>query len=239
MLLDSDSDWYFRMATNIFDFSDSDKDSEKNDSLLDEEGNVTEMEADIDICPDSVEPEVDLDLSLDIDNTSPVSSPGSANSESDNEIDNLHNSIVDDNILNETDPDQQPDSDQDAHPDVVDKDNLEFNANDAEQMWNLLTKPVQWIDKDFRPIHVKQFTQTTGPVLPDFWDRKVQKPIDYFMLFFTEETLDKIVHNTNLYANFVITQKKVRNRNYKDEWSPLTRAEFRGYLGIIILMGLK
>lgn len=56
---------------------------------------------------------------------------------------------------------------------------------------------------------------------------KIKTFIDYFLIFFSAEICASEIKYTNLFgANY-----------FKEEWSDMDEIEFKGYLGILILMG--
>lgn len=70
------------------------------------------------------------------------------------------------------------------------------------------------------------FAQPSGPNIPD----NVQRPLELFTMLFSQELLEKIVFETNLYY----TQKNVTNTQ------PLTTLdEIKCFIGLNILMGIK
>lgn len=61
------------------------------------------------------------------------------------------------------------------------------------------------------------------------------RPIDYFYLFFTETLLTTFVTMTNLYATRYL--EKFPNSSIK--WSPVTLAEIKAFIAVILNMGLN
>ena len=75
-----------------------------------------------------------------------------------------------------------------------------------------------WVDsKCFGEIN---FTQETGPKLPNGFDTAVVTPIEYFELLFKPEMFELIATNTNHYAEYCHDQKQIeRNHpNYEDSY---------------------
>uniref|UniRef100_A0A6P7GPF1 PiggyBac transposable element-derived protein 3-like n=1 Tax=Diabrotica virgifera virgifera TaxID=50390 RepID=A0A6P7GPF1_DIAVI len=110
-----------------------------------------------------------------------------------------------------------------------------------------LTKQKQTARKKNNNVHVKKneivkwseniqtyyktpssFVEEVGPDIPDL----LEDPLELFMLLFSEELLDILVFQTNLYA----TQMNQGNAN---KFTPTNREEMKCFLGINILMGIK
>jgi hypothetical protein len=72
-------------------------------------------------------------------------------------------------------------------------------------------------------------------ILPDY----VERPIDFFELFWDSEVWNMLVENTNAYAQY----KEARSRNYKTEktsrwWKAITLYEMRTFIALIIYIGI-
>ncbi|KAG5858361.1 hypothetical protein JTB14_031083 [Gonioctena quinquepunctata] len=64
---------------------------------------------------------------------------------------------------------------------------------------NVLSKPTfQWSKNLNNVIHPTQFNQDSGPDIPD----NIEMPLDYFMVLFSEDLLQKIVFETYLHYVF-------------------------------------
>jgi hypothetical protein len=65
---------------------------------------------------------------------------------------------------------------------------------------------------------------------------KEQTPVSVFRTFFTEEILNLIIHQTNIYG-----KGKKRNNNQKktSNWKDVSKKEIESFLGLIILMGIN
>ena len=66
------------------------------------------------------------------------------------------------------------------------------------------------------------------------------QPIDFFKLYFTREIIDKIVQETNRYAEQFIRANdgNIRRRSLVKLWKPTTHEEMQTFLGLCILMGI-
>ena len=79
-----------------------------------------------------------------------------------------------------------------------------------------------------QPVQIQAFTGSVGPTfsMPDM-------PVDVFTHFFTNDLIDKIVVQTNLYASQVMTEDSFSN------WEKTTVEELKAYFGFYILMGIN
>nr|XP_022910744.1 piggyBac transposable element-derived protein 3-like [Onthophagus taurus] len=102
----------------------------------------------------------------------------------------------------------------------------------------LSTSPDDTDDSDLEEETWKKTYWTSRPVAEDFdkiplttkqsFNPKT-RPIRFFEKFFTNEAIELIVSQTNLYAD----QMKIK------EWTPVTTDEIKAFLGILIIMGYK
>ena len=78
------------------------------------------------------------------------------------------------------------------------------------------------------------FTPQSGPkVSPN-----VKTPEECFALFFGDSLLDYIVDCTNEYAQKKIAAKELTDHALYRNWRPVTREEMKGFLAIILNMGI-
>lgn len=61
----------------------------------------------------------------------------------------------------------------------------------------------------------------------------------FFHLFWSEETMAEMVRQTNIYAYKDVIEYTSPYTNGGPRWTPVTAKEFRCWLGVVILMGLK
>ena len=82
---------------------------------------------------------------------------------------------------------------------------------------------------------VPPFTGTPGPtvVLEDG-----ATPVQYFFLFFTQRIWEFLVEETNRYAAHKIAQKTPSRRSLLSTWKPVTLAEMKAFVGVILNMGI-
>ncbi|XP_045126108.1 piggyBac transposable element-derived protein 4-like [Portunus trituberculatus] len=64
------------------------------------------------------------------------------------------------------------------------------------------------------------------------------EPIDMFALFITDDILDTIVSQTNIYSQQKINAAPLTRRSRLIAWKPTTRNEIKKFLGIILYMGI-
>lgn len=73
----------------------------------------------------------------------------------------------------------------------IDEDDRE---SDIDEEWS----------SQLRPVRVENFTEETGPVFPDRFDRTAATPLDYFSLMFSLNIIPQIVTHKNAYARWKI-----------------------------------
>ena len=63
---------------------------------------------------------------------------------------------------------------------------------------------------------------------------------DFFKLYITEEMIDHLVVQTNLYARQFLDKEKDNQKPHSrvQEWKPTDRAEMLTFLAVLILMGI-
>ena len=94
--------------------------------------------------------------------------------------------------------------------------------------------------REYVDFDVPYFTKFTGALLKPDFNRETATPLDYFQLFFTDVIIDEIVVNTNNYAKWYRSMKRITDPNFTDKlWYDTTRQEIKAYLGLIILFGLS
>lgn len=80
----------------------------------------------------------------------------------------------------------------------------------------------------------QEFTGISG-VDPSVLDNN---PLYLFELFFSDELLNEIVTQTNLYADQYINSHVLKQRSRMKKWSPVTKDELMIYFGIILYRGV-
>lgn len=158
-----------------------------------------------------------------------IPSDGSDVSDLDDDLDEA----IDMNIAPDVfDQEEAPDVfDHEEAPDVFDQEGHHndngFESEDDELP--LITfvgrKAKKWTNNPANVTSPLPFEENVGPNIPDC----LETPLDFFLHLFTENLLDTIVFQTNLYS----VQKHDRNL------TPTTVEEIKCFLGINLLMGVK
>ena len=97
------------------------------------------------------------------------------------------------------------------------------------------------LDIDDSPVDIgipllPDFQQPTGPAL----DMADKSPLDFFKLLVTDDMLDHVVEQTNIYAEQYISSTDLPPHSRVHGWSkkPHDRAELQKFLAMTITMGL-
>ena len=125
-------------------------------------------------------------------------------------------------------------------------DSSDSESSDSDAGYDVGYEPKYKIDppvwtRNYQYVHVPQFSEPTGPRLPANFDTNSACEIDYFSLYFTDDLFEQITRNTNIYAQFVIDQKKRRNPNYRDKnWQKdVSTQDMKAYYGLCFIFGLN
>lgn len=143
----------------------------------------------------------------------------SSDSESEDDFDNLG---YDNDVM----------SDNDEHPNDVPPDPTTLPTECTEKLENL-----RWVD--YHSTNVRccpfQFTGNPGIKVPinDFND-----PLEIFKLFITNDLVDNIVRNTNLYAEQFLAFRPLKQFSRYRAWVPTDRDEIFVLLALYILVGM-
>lgn len=120
----------------------------------------------------------------------------------------------------------------DEQNDILDKQDDVRKANDAfdsEDELPLITfvrqNKIKWTTDPNNASPALPFSENVGPNVPG----NLETPLDFFLHLFSENLLNTLVFQTNLYA----VQKHNKNN------SPTTTEEIKCFLGINLLMGVK
>ena len=84
------------------------------------------------------------------------------------------------------------------------------------------------------------FTATPGPRNAAA-ELQSDRPVDFLALFLSDELLDMIVEQTNIYAEKTIarlTEDRHMPRSRCHDWRPVTREELKSFFGLFFLTGL-
>ena len=87
--------------------------------------------------------------------------------------------------------------------------------------------PTTW-SKILHSVPIHPFTSSVGPTFTI-----TESPLDVFSHFFTDELIDEIVKQSNLYASHVMGNEKY------NEWDKITVSDLKAYFGFYILMGIN
>ena len=63
-------------------------------------------------------------------------------------------------------------------------------------------------------------------------------PIDIFLQFLSDDILEMIVQETNRFAQQIIESAPLTRKSRLNSWIPMTKSEFKIFLGLVIYMGL-
>ena len=191
------------------------------------------------------------DLSSIFNPKSPTSNhPTNRNNESDAEDQGTSLSLQDDtdNDQEQNSPSENPFQDSDGESETVDLDlctdieNLYGHPGEAldPDLNSLLKKEPNWIQEDFKPVHVRAFTGSGQVNIPQTFDKCGAHAIDYWNMFVSDDMICKICENTNKYHQFKVNLKRQVRPNYVDkEWYDLTEPECKAWLGMSIIMGIS
>lgn len=140
--------------------------------------------------------------------------------------------MADDNFaqfLNEIFADDNSDSEFEG----FDEDDLNQNIEAAEP------SPINnenWVAGDRVPTPLL-FTGSPG-VNKDLTEFDVTSPLNFFEIFLTDDDLQDIVHQTNLYAKQQLDSKTLTVHSRFSKWVDTTIQEMRRFLALLIAMGL-
>ena len=134
-------------------------------------------------------------------------------------------------------PTEESDTDDDDQNLLVDMDDLQNDPRNCDEMFDLVMRDPEWSNV-FKPIHVNQFRDPSGPNLPQDFDLS-SHPVNYFQLFFTDTVISTICENTNKYKKFRCEQKKIVNPQYEEKhWEDVDVPCMKAYIGLSIMFGV-
>ncbi|XP_056397301.1 piggyBac transposable element-derived protein 4-like [Hyla sarda] len=91
-----------------------------------------------------------------------------------------------------------------------------------------------WVDSGQFTPQIPGFTGNAGMQFP--FAGLAEK--DFFKFFFTDELLEHLVAQTNIYANQYITAHPTSSYAHPNRWTPVTPSEMAKFWGIMLSMGL-
>ncbi|KAJ8967493.1 hypothetical protein NQ314_002808 [Rhamnusium bicolor] len=148
-----------------------------------------------------------------------IPSEGSDVSESDENEDEVTDMTVVLDVLDEQD------NILDEQDDVRNATNYTFDSEDELPLITFCRNEVKWTTNPNNASRPLPFSENVGPNVPD----NLETPLDFFLHLFSENLLNTLVFQTNLYA----VQKHNKNN------APTTIEEIKCFLGINLLMGIK
>lgn len=92
----------------------------------------------------------------------------------------------------------------------------------------------EWIDINDSVPDLDVFTEECKLNIPD----DVKTPEDFYRLLITDDFLDKIVIETNIYAEKTISATELKPKSRLKSWKPVDREEMRKFFGVLLVMGL-
>ncbi|XP_071136368.1 piggyBac transposable element-derived protein 4-like [Mytilus edulis] len=125
--------------------------------------------------------------------------------------------------------------------DIVTSGDEDSDDADVEMPDNAARQPNPWfsvVDKETFELDVnRDFEERIGPCgfEANF------SPVDYFDKFLKTEDddlIDRIVDETNRYANQCQTTENPTRHARSNEWSPVSYAEMRAFIGLVLAMGI-
>lgn len=69
-------------------------------------------------------------------------------------------------------------------------------------------------------------------------DTDCNDSVSLYKLFFTDNTLEMIVEETNKYAVQCLENSASNSREHQLDWKPVTKDEMNSFMGILLIMGL-
>ena len=91
---------------------------------------------------------------------------------------------------------------------------------------NPTTQPTSW-SSTLHPVTINPFTSPVGPTVPIS-----DSPLEVLELFFSADLMEKIIEESNRYANQVMGDERY------NKWKKVTVEELKAFLGFHILMGI-
>lgn len=165
------------------------------------------------------------------------------------EINQDDNNMAQNKSISKPDSDDEsyiPDSSLDSDSDITDmqsnsdcnEENFDLNNetenNDTEQIEEKNTEDEGWIEINDTVPDFEEYPHECKYNIPD----NVETPDEMFRLFLTDEILDKMVLETNSYAENFVTGSDLKNKSRFKSWKPTDREEMLKFFGIILVMGL-
>lgn len=111
-------------------------------------------------------------------------------------------------------------------------------VDDEDNQNDDATSGIKWISVDGSSLKQFNFTEHNVGIKPHFYEQYINKdPYDIFKIFITDEIVEYMAEQTNLYAEQVLKSKPKSKGNEKS-WVSTNTREMEKFLGIIMWMGL-
>lgn len=93
----------------------------------------------------------------------------------------------------------------------------------------------EWVDVEDMTPEFEEYPHECQYNVPE----NVKTPDEIFRLFLTDEIVDKMVLETNLYAEKILTKPGLKKKSRFRYWEPINREELLKFLGVALVMGLN
>lgn len=117
-------------------------------------------------------------------------------------------------------------------------DNLQNNGDcDTMTFFSDISLNFTWGDYNIQNHKIFQFTSNKG--LQTHTVNSNSNAIDIFKLFFNDDLINLIVHETNVYANQVLQSTRISRNSRLNNWTDTNSQEIQVFFGIFIWIGLN
>ncbi|KAB0805358.1 hypothetical protein PPYR_02328 [Photinus pyralis] len=161
----------------------------------------------------------------DFDSDDSLADPNYSANESDLESNVDNSELLYQNVL---DIENNSDSDQDNDEDSIDP--AVLAPTEAYNQWKVINPRC--------PVPHQQFDQTFDEGIQFVSLRESELPIKFFELFITEDVIDNIVNQTNMYAAQVLVSKTISRHSRLNQWKNTDSNEMKKFFGLLLWMGL-
>ncbi|KAK9736406.1 Transposase IS4 [Popillia japonica] len=109
--------------------------------------------------------------------------------------------------------------------------------DDAEIASAIASNNLNWGPIDGTSLKRFDFTEPNSGIKAEFYEYYNKQPYDFFKLFVTDEIINDMVYQTNLYAEQVLKETQ-KTKGHVKEWVPTNNQEIETFFGVILWMGL-
>ncbi|KAG5883735.1 hypothetical protein JTB14_008578 [Gonioctena quinquepunctata] len=123
-------------------------------------------------------------------------------------------------------------------PDIIECDDFVNVVNvEAPKKKSKKTKEpiIKWQKKDLKPTLYEYKNEKCGVQLEL---SQSPSPLDIFECFFTNDFVERIIHETNRYHDYICTEKEIPHASRHNHWKESDVNEFFVFLGLSLLMPL-